>query len=102
MRLSASTKQTAWGVAFWAGALGAWEAAYRIIGWKPWVFPSPSHIAESALLLLGEPSHHALVTALVVSGGRLVAGFALSIALGLMLGIALWRWRFRTRAIVST
>ncbi len=99
MHVSANARETAWGVAFWAGILAAWEAAYRIVGWKPWVFPSPGHIAASALLLLGEPSHHALLTALVVSGGRLVAGFALSIVLGLALGIALWRFRTVDQAL---
>jgi NitT/TauT family transport system permease protein len=98
MQVSVTTKQRAWGLAFWVGTLGAWEAAFRIVGWKPWIFPSPSHIAESALLLLGAPSHHALITALVVSGGRLIAGFALSILLGLSLGIALWRFRTLDRA----
>jgi NitT/TauT family transport system permease protein len=99
MGISPNTKRTAWGFAFWAVAVGAWEIAYRVVGWKPWVFPSPGHIAESALNMLGEPSHHALVTALAVSAGRLVTGFALSILLGLGLGIALWRWKTADRAL---
>jgi NitT/TauT family transport system permease protein len=99
MKISPNVRRTAVGATFWAVLLGAWEIAYRVVGWKPWVFPSPGHIAESTLKLLGGPTHHALVTALVVSGGRLLAGFALSIALGLALGVALWRSRTLDRAL---
>jgi NitT/TauT family transport system permease protein len=99
MALSQNVRRTGVGAAFWGVLLAAWEIAFRVIGWKPWVFPSPSHIADSALKLLGEPTHHALVTALFVSCGRLIAGFALSVVLGLGLGVALWRSRTLDRAL---
>ena len=78
----------------WCALLGAWEVAYRVVGWKAWVFPAPSHVLESILALGGGRSHFALPTALGVSGGRLVVGFALSALLGLIGGVALWRWRW--------
>ncbi len=97
MKVTPDTKRSAWGLAFWIAAAGAWELAFRIVGWKPWIFPSPSHILVAVLHMLGEP-HHELVSALAVSGGRLIAGFGLSIVLGLALGVALWRWRTVDRA----
>ncbi len=99
----------------WAAILLAWEMAYRWIGWKPWIFPAPSHILDALLGLLsfptafGDPLHHGwprpdlagirlhpwylspLVRVPVVSALRLVAGFALSIVLGAILGLAMWR-----------
>lgn len=45
----------------WIAVVALWEAAFRTIGWKPWVFPAPSHILDSLLWLLnirtgfGEP-----------------------------------------------
>jgi NitT/TauT family transport system permease protein len=94
-----SARDTAFGAAFWGGLVSAWEIAYRIVGWKPWVFPAPSHVIDSVIRLLGTTSHRALLTALVVSGARLAAGFGLSIVIGLAMGIALWRWRALDRAL---
>jgi NitT/TauT family transport system permease protein len=40
-----------------------WEAAYRVIGWRPWIFPAPSHVLDATLGMLnvrtcfGEPLH---------------------------------------------
>src|SRR5207237_2116335 len=80
-------------VVAWVVLLGVWELAWRVLGWKPWVFPAPSHIVESLLALLGNRSHYALPTALAISATRLVVGFAASTALGMLLGIGLWQWR---------
>jgi NitT/TauT family transport system permease protein len=93
MRAASETKGTATSIAIWLAALAAWEVAYRIVGWKPWVFPAPSHIVESTAHLLGASSQPTLVTALAVSAARLVAGFGVSTAVGLAAGVALWRWR---------
>ncbi len=91
----------------WVLVLATWEAAYRTIGWKSWVFPAPSHIVDALLDLLnvqtvfGDPLHkgwpfpHAipaaqnartilhsdLIEANLVSGVRLSIGFAISIVL---------------------
>jgi NitT/TauT family transport system permease protein len=78
--------------ALWVILLGAWECAFRIVGWKPWVFPAPSQIVESLWSLVGERSHYALPSALAISSPRLLIGFGLSTILGLALGLALWRW----------
>jgi NitT/TauT family transport system permease protein len=77
--------------------LATWEAAFRLIGWKAWVFPAPSTIVESIRDMLsfkaafgGRP----LVEAIAVSMVRLAIGFVLSIVLGAVLGILMWRVRF--------
>jgi NitT/TauT family transport system permease protein len=87
-------------------------------GWKPWVFPAPSQIVDALFDLLniqtgfGEPLHHGwpmpediqshrshsffqseLVQADLVSGGRLLIGFSISITLGATLGMTMWRFR---------
>jgi NitT/TauT family transport system permease protein len=81
-------------VAAWSALLGSWELAYRLVGWRAWIFPAPSHVIEALLALLGAESHFALPRALAVSGVRLLAGFSLSAALGVLGGVALWRWRW--------
>ena len=108
--------------------LSTWEAAYRITafdrvknpdGWKPWVFPAPSHVLDATLSMLnvrtafgdpvtshwprvvsGDPQGPAagpwyrsqLVEAVLTSSVRLLAGFGVSILLGVTLGLAMWRW----------
>lgn len=107
----------------WLALLLLWEAAYRVIGWQPWIFPAPSHLLDATLNLLsirayfsdplhaGWPwsgaagQHHAtptsffailqsqLVIALLTSGYRLAIGFVLSMLLGLLLGVLMWRYK---------
>lgn len=110
-------------LAVWLAILMGWEAAYRIIDWKPWVFPAPSHIIDASMSMLGyrtalgepigpgwplvvpgaDPEAIApspgvlrspLVTALAVSGVRLAVGFSASLLLGIVVGVALWRLSF--------
>lgn len=99
----------------------SWEAAYRIVGWRAWIFPAPSHVIDATTAMLGghtyfgEPFHRGwparpadaiapstpsesffqrpLVQANIVSALRLVAGFVMSVALGAILGVIMWRWR---------
>ncbi|HVT88823.1 MAG TPA: ABC transporter permease [Tepidisphaeraceae bacterium] len=96
----------------WLVILGLWEGAYRVIGWRPWIFPAPSHVIDSMLGMLnvhtafGDEFHSGwpkpleaghvpggLVVACMVSAIRLAIGFALSIALGGLLGMAMWRFQ---------
>lgn len=108
--------------AVWLALLVLWEGAYRTVGWKPWVFPAPSHVLDAALGMLeirtyfGEPlgpgwpmtdplqaaaapavgavHDSPLVRALAVSAVRLTLGFTVSLAFGLVVGVALWRLAF--------
>src|SRR5215213_6043187 len=101
----------------WVLLLTTWEAAYRTVQWRPWVFPAPSHIVDSLLNMLnvrtafGEPVragwpwqeassasakspiNSPLVIANIVSLSRLAVGFGLSIVLGGLLGLAMWRFK---------
>lgn len=108
--------------------LATWEGAYRLTafdpsknpgGWRPWVFPAPSHVLDATLGMLnvrsafGDPVGRGwpwpkgaaparatqpwyqgpLVEALGVSAVRLAVGFAFSILLGVVLGLLMWRWK---------
>lgn len=99
MSVSSEAKRGALSLALWAVVLASWELAYRVVGWKAWVFPAPSHVFESVVGLLGERSHYALPAALAVSGTRLAAGFSLSIVLSIGLGVALRRWQWLDRTL---
>jgi NitT/TauT family transport system permease protein len=36
----------------WIALLAAWETAYRLVGWRDYVFPAPSHVLDAGLELL--------------------------------------------------
>ncbi|MFO0838729.1 MAG: ABC transporter permease subunit [Phycisphaerae bacterium] len=105
----------------WIALLASWEAAYRIVGWKAWLFPAPSHVVDATLHMLnlrsafGDPLRAGwpwpssgaplagatgsfwtspLPGALAISAGRLLIGFVFSLVLGGALGLAMWRYRF--------
>ena len=115
--------------------LSTWEGAYRFVGWKPYVFPAPSHVVDALLGMLGVTSRFgdaltpgwprveaklptvdrpasssplkwlraawawlrewfanaSLLSAIGVSAARLAVGFLISIVLGSLLGVLMWR-----------
>ena len=80
----------------WAILLASWEAAFRVIGWKEWQFPAPSSIFESFGQMASYQASQGgrpLFGAIGVSLVRLIVGFLLSIILGAILGIAMWRFK---------
>jgi NitT/TauT family transport system permease protein len=93
MALLTRVRQAALRLLVWIALLGAWEVAFRVIAWKPWVFPAPSHVVGALVAMLGVQSHYALPAAIAISITRLLTGFAFSASLGMLLGVALWRWR---------
>jgi NitT/TauT family transport system permease protein len=79
----------------WAILLGTWEGAFRVVQWKTYNFPAPSTLAAS----LGELADvsaafgtRPLVHGSLISLWRLAQGFAISIALGGLVGLLMWRW----------
>jgi NitT/TauT family transport system permease protein len=104
----------------WVLLLTTWEAAYRVVQWKAYNFPAPSHVIDSMLNMLGistgfseplhpgwpkptdaEPPttplpsriiHSPLIGADIVSALRLIVGFTLSLSIGAFLGLCMWRW----------
>ena len=102
----------------WLAILAIWEAAFRIIGWRDYIFPAPSKIIDALLSLLniqsalgdklsshwpfvdahtklfdGSIFKSELVIANLVSLTRLLVGFAMSIVLGATLGMLMWRFK---------
>src|SRR5687768_3620443 len=89
-------------------------------GWRPWVFPSAFQVIDSTLSLLNIKTHFGqpfgpgwpwegppllakksygiasshLVVGNLVSASRLAVGFGISVLLGGVLGLAMWRSRF--------
>ena len=85
--------------------LAIWEGAFRIIGWRDYIFPAPSHILRSFLELLNLDARakdtfvaSPLVIGIGVSIYRLLLGFAVALGLGAPLGLLLWRSRLLDRA----
>jgi NitT/TauT family transport system permease protein len=102
----------------WFLLLATWEASYRLIGWRPWLFPAPSHVLDAIVNLIGivpqtrfgdpiiagwplassgqiagTPFASALLSAVLISAARLALGFALSCVLGAVFGVLLWTSR---------
>jgi NitT/TauT family transport system permease protein len=77
------------GIGFWIVLLAAWQIAYAIVGWRPWVFPAPSHVAESFVHLASSSMNVGLASALGVSLLRLAVGFAIAIAIAIPFGFAM-------------
>lgn len=44
-------------LAVWLALLAAWEGAYRVVGWRSYVFPAPSHVADAMLSMLNVPMY---------------------------------------------
>jgi len=97
----------------------AWEAGYRLIGWNRLVFPAPSQVLDGLLELLsletrfgdalragwpwpsgqmrpftGDWYERPLIQAVLASSARLVVGFAVSIVIGGLIGLACWRYKW--------
>ncbi len=100
--------------AIWVVLFTAWEIAWRTIQWPAWKFPAPSHVVDAFAYLLGLSTNlsgsvathpqggfwsSAMLTALWVSLTRLVAGFAIALVLGVLLGGAIWRWIWLNRLL---
>ena len=108
-------------LATWEGAFRLTQVINPRL-WRPWNFPAPSHVLDALLGMLniqtafGDPIHKGwplpqpdpaapplpqralhwytspLVVANLVSIERLLLGFAFSILVGALLGLAMWRW----------
>ncbi|GAA4727992.1 ABC transporter permease [Nocardioides endophyticus] len=76
--------------------VGVWQLVFSLELQPPSVLPSPAEVAETAVDLARDGS---LVEALWVSGSRAVVGFALSVFVGTLLGLALARVRLLRAAL---
>ena len=78
-------------LAFLTGLLVLWELASRIGPWPHYLFPGPVAVAASLALMVGDGR---LGGAVLRSLSRLAQGYALSVAIGVPLGMALARSRW--------
>src|SRR5690349_15148614 len=68
---------------FFALLMGLWEILYRLGVWNSTLFPSPVQVAQSLGRSIADRS---LLTATADSLRRILAGYALSLLLGVPLG----------------
>jgi NitT/TauT family transport system permease protein len=104
----ADTRWGRFGSRLWAGTwpkvlalvlvIGAWQALFAS-GWKdPWVLPSPLTVWEDLASYVATPDYW---QAIGITLQRAVTGFALSVAVGSALGIAVARFKPLRAAIGS-
>jgi NitT/TauT family transport system permease protein len=104
----ADTRWGRFGSRLWAGTwpkvlalvlvIGAWQALF-VSGWKdPWVLPSPLTVWEDLASYVATPDYW---QAIGITLQRAVTGFALSVAVGSALGIAVARFKPLRAAIGS-
>lgn len=85
-------------VLFFAGLIAVWAIIVRLGIWPPYLLPGPSDVAGS---LLHDVRNTSLPIAIVVSMRRLIVGFAVSILLGVPLGLLLGRSRLMDETVGS-
>ena len=69
---------------FYAGLLAIWALLAKLKVWPPYVFPSPWGVLES---LIAGFKDHSFWIAIAVSMKRMLLGYALSVVLGMILGL---------------
>src|SRR3990172_42235 len=75
-------------LAFFVMLLVAWEVLFRLRLWPPYVFPSPSSVAQSIVSGFGDGSYPRAIWG---SLRRILAGYGISLAIGIPLGLLLGR-----------
>ena len=71
-------------VTFYAIAIGLWILVARLHIWPPYLFPPPQGVLES---LWAGFADHSFWIAIAVSMKRIAVGYALSVAIGVLLGL---------------
>ena len=69
---------------FYAGLLAIWALLAKLKVWPPYVFPSPWGVLEA---LVAGFKDHSFWIAIAVSMKRMLLGYALSVVLGMVLGL---------------
>ena len=72
-------------VIFYSALLGIWALLAKLHIWPPYLFPAPWSVAES---LWAGFSDHSLWIGIAVTMKRMVIGYSISVALGMILGLA--------------
>src|SRR5258708_39593487 len=78
-------------VVFYAGLLGLWTLLAQLKIWPPYLFPTPWGVGEA--LYAGFQDHSFLI-AIAVSMRRVLIGYAMSVVLGMVLGLGVGSSKF--------
>src|SRR6202047_927670 len=78
-------------IVFYAGLLGLWSLLAQLKLWPPYLFPTPWGVAQA--LFVGFQDH-SLVIAIAVSMRRVLIGYAISVVLGMVLGLGVASSKF--------
>ena len=70
---------------FYSALLGIWALLAKLHIWPPYLFPAPWSVADS---LWAGFSDHSFWIGIVVTMKRMVLGYSISVALGMILGLA--------------
>jgi NitT/TauT family transport system permease protein len=78
-------------IVFYSALLGIWLLVAELRIWPPYLFPTPKGVLES---LRAGFADHSFWIAIAVSLKRMALGYALSVAIGMILGLAIASNRF--------
>ena len=84
-------KSVARQVTFYALAIGAWFLVARLRIWPPYLFPSPEGVFEA---LWAGFADHSFWIAIAISMKRIAIGYALSVVIGMVLGVGMASSKF--------
>jgi NitT/TauT family transport system permease protein len=78
-------------IVFYAGLLGLWSLLAQLKLWPPYLFPTPWGVGQA---LYAGFQDHSLVIAIAVSMRRVLIGYAISVVLGMVLGLGMASSKF--------
>jgi NitT/TauT family transport system permease protein len=78
-------------VIFYAGLLGLWTLLAELKIWPPYLFPTPWGVGEA---LYAGFQDHSFIIAIAVSMRRVLIGYAISVVLGMILGLGVGSSKF--------
>jgi len=85
-------------ITFYAIAIGLWVLVARLHIWPPYLFPTPKGVLES---LWAGFADHSFWIAIAVSMRRILVGYALSVVIGVLLGLLMATSKFLEQTLGS-
>jgi NitT/TauT family transport system permease protein len=76
---------------FYAALIGTWVVVTKLRVWPPYLFPAPEDVAQS---LWAGFADHSFWIAISISMKRMLIGYAISVAIGIVLGTAVASSKF--------
>jgi NitT/TauT family transport system permease protein len=83
-------------VIFYSALLGIWALVAKLHIWPPYLFPPPWGVAEALWAGFGD---HSFWIGIAVTMKRMLVGYSLSVALGMILGLAVASNRFLEQTV---